>query len=106
MAEGSLGEELGAVLENITALMIATDSASERSSLSQLQANIAGRLQVFVDGLANEALPEYKAAAAALNEANEEAEAAKKDLDRVANTIKRVADAIDRLDILAAKVTG
>jgi len=51
-------------------------------------------------------LPEYDAAAEALNDANAEAEAAKKKLDKVAGTIKKFAAAIDKLAALAAKVAA
>jgi hypothetical protein len=102
----SLGEELSAALSNITSLIIKTESKSERTKLTRQQAQIAGQLQVFVDKVVDEVLPEYKAATAALNAANAEAEAAKKRLDRVAATIKKVAAAIDKLAALAAKVGG
>jgi hypothetical protein len=99
-----LGEELSAALTNITSLIIKTESSSERAKLTQQQAKIAGQLQVFVDKVVDEALPEYKAAAEALNAANAEAAAAKEELDKVAATIKKVAAAIDKLVVLAAKV--
>ena len=77
----SLGEELSASLSNITSLIIKTESKSERTKLTRQQAQIAGQLQVFVDKVVDEALPEYEAATEALNAANAEAEAAKKELD-------------------------
>src|SRR5262249_60347765 len=58
----------------------------------------------FVDKVVDETLPEYDAAAEALNDANADAEAAKKKLDKVAGTIKKFAAAIDKLAALAAKV--
>jgi hypothetical protein len=100
----SLGEELSAALRNITALIIKTQSRSEREKLTRHQAKIAGQLQVFVDKMVDETLPEYLEATAALNEANAEAEAAKKKLDKVAGVIKKVAAAIDKLAALASKV--
>lgn len=100
----SLGEELSASLSNITALIIKTESKSERTKLTRQQAQIAGQLQVFVDKVVNEALPEYEAATEAMNVANAEAEAAKKNLDKIAATIKKFAVAIDKLVALAAKV--
>ncbi|MDZ4165553.1 MAG: hypothetical protein U1C55_10540 [Smithellaceae bacterium] len=100
----SLGEELSASLSNITALIIKTESKSERTKLTRQQAQIAGQLQVFVDKVVNEALPEYEAATEAMNVANAEAEAAKKNLDKIAATIKKFAAAIDKLVALAAKV--
>jgi hypothetical protein len=102
----SLGEELSAALSNITALILKTESQSEREELTRQQAAIAGQLQVFVDKMVDEALPEYEAATAALNAANTEARAAKKNLDQIAATIKKVAAAIDTLDSLAAKVSA
>ena len=102
----SLGEELSAALSNITSLIIATESKSERKKLIQQQTKIAGQLQVFIDKMVDEALREYKAATEALNAANDEAEAAKKDLDRVAATIKKFATAIDRLGALAEKIVA
>ena len=102
----SLGDELSAALSNITSLIIKTESESERTKLTRQQARIAGQLQVFVDRLVDEALPEYKAATAALNAANAEAVAAKKKLDKVAATIKQVAVAIDKLETLAKKVAA
>jgi len=105
MAE-SLGEELSAALSNITSLIIKTQSKSERTKLTQQQAQIAGQLQVFVDKVVDEALPEYEAATEALNAANGDAEAAKKKLDKIAGTIKKFAAAIGKLAALAAKVAA
>lgn len=102
----SLGEELSAALSNITSLIIKTESKGERTKLTRQQAQIAGQLQVFVDGVVDEALPEYIEATAALNAANDEAEGAKKNLDKVAATIKQFAAAIDKLAALAAKVVA
>src|SRR5262249_54817083 len=92
----TLGEELSDSLSNITALIVKTQSKGERTRLLKQQAQIAGQLQVFVDEVVDESLPEYDAAAEALNEANAEAEAAKKKLDKVAGTSKRLAAAIDK----------
>lgn len=102
----SLGEELSASLSNITALIIKTQSRSERTKLTRQQARIAGQLQVLVDNVVDETLPEYEAATEALNAANAEAEAAKRKLDRVAATIKKFAVAIDELVALAAIVAA
>jgi hypothetical protein len=102
----SLGNELSAALSNITSLIIKTESKSEREILIKQQALIAGQLQVFVDRVVDEALPQYRAATAALNAANTEAEAAKDELDKVAATINKVAAAIDKLAALAAKVAA
>lgn len=102
----SLGEELSAALSNITSLIIKTESKSERVKLTKLQAQIAGQLQVFVDKVVDEALPEYEEATAALSEANGEAEAAKKKLDKIAGTIKKFADATDKLAALAGKIVA
>lgn len=100
----SLGEELSASLSNLTALIVKTESRAERAKLTRQQARIAGQLQVLVDNVVDETLPEYEAAAEALSAANAEAEAAKKRLDRVAATIRKLAVAIDELAALAAKV--
>jgi hypothetical protein len=102
----TLGEELSVSLSNITALIIKTESRSKRAKLTRQQARIAGQLQVFVDNVVDETLPEYEAAAEALNAANAEAEAAKRRQDRVAATIKKLAVAIDELAALAAKVVA
>lgn len=100
----SLGEELSASLSNITSLIIKTESKSERDRLTRQQAQIAGQLQVFVDRIVDEALPEYEAATKALNAANAMAEEAKKELDNVAAMIKKFAAAIDRLEALGRRV--
>ena len=100
----SLGGELSASLSNITALIIKTESRSERAKLTRQQARIAGQLQMFVDNVVDETLHEYEAATEALNAAN--AEAAKKRLDRVAATIRKFAVAIDELVALAAVVAA
>ena len=100
----SLGDELSEALTNITSLIINTESKSERTKLTRQQAKIAGQLQVFVDKMVDEALPEYRTATAALNAANAEAKAAKKDLDKTAATIKKYAGAIDKLGKLAEKI--
>ncbi len=102
--DSTLGEELSASLSNITALIVKTESKSERTRLLKQQAQIAGQLQVFVDEVVDDTLPEYDAAAQALSGANAEAEAAKKKLDKVAATIKKFASAIDKLAALAAKI--
>jgi hypothetical protein len=102
----SLGEELSTSLSNITALIVRTESRSERTKLTRQQARIAGQLQVLVDNVVDETLPEYEAAARALSAANAEAEAAKRKLDRVAATIRKFAVAIDELAALAAIVAA
>jgi len=101
----SLGEEISTALSSITALIIKTDSKSERTQLTRQQAKLAGQLQIFVDQTVDEALPEYEEATEALNAANEEAAAAKRKLDKVASSIKKFATAIDKLESLAEKVT-
>jgi hypothetical protein len=100
----SLGEELSAALSNITALIIKTDSKSDRMKLTRQQAKIAGQLQIFVDQIVDETLSEYEEATEALNAANAEAEAAKKNLDKIAGAIRKFAAAIDKLVALAEKV--
>lgn len=102
----TLGTELSTALSNTTALIIATRSKVERDRLLEQQSELAGRLQLFVDEVVAKALPEYSAATAALNEANAQAVAAKKDLDRVAETIKKFATALDKIAALAAKVAA
>jgi hypothetical protein len=93
----SLGEELRDALTNITSLIMKTDSSSKRRTLTKQQAEIAGKLQVFVDGVVNAELPEYEAATNALQRANAMAIAAKRNLDKVAETIREFAGAIDKL---------
>ena len=100
----SLGEELSTALSNITALIIKTNSKTERTQLTRQQATIAGQLQIFVDQIVDETLPEYEEATNALNEANTEAESAKKKLDKVAASVKKFATAIDKLESLAGKI--
>ncbi|MCP9448190.1 MAG: hypothetical protein NNA22_11570 [Nitrospira sp.] len=100
----SLGEELSAALSNITALIIKTESKAERAQLTRQQAKLAGQLQVFVDQVVDETLPEYDEATDALHTANAEADAAKKKLDKVASSIKKFAVAIDKLESLAEKI--
>lgn len=102
----SLGQELSASLSNITALIAKTESRSERTKLTRQQARIAGHLQVLVDNVVDETLPEYETATGALSAANAEAEAAKRKLDRVAATIRKFAIAIDELAALAAIVAA
>lgn len=100
----SLGEELSSALSNITALIIKTESKSERTRLTRQQTKIAGLLQKFVDGVVDKSLPEYEDATKALNTANAQAKAAKRNLDEVAVTIDKVASAIDKLVALAKKI--
>jgi hypothetical protein len=100
----SLGEELNDALTNITALIIKTESKKERTKLTQQQATIAGQLQVFIDNIVKETLPEYKAATESLNAANAEAEKAKKKLDNISTAIAQFAKAIGKLGALAAKI--
>jgi cysteinyl-tRNA synthetase len=102
----TLGEELSASLTNITALIVKAKTKSQRTRLIRQQAQIAGQLQVFIDKTVDEALSEYRAVSSALSAANAEAEKAKRDLDRVAATIKKFAAAIDQLTALAAKVAA
>ena len=101
----SLGEEISTALSNITALIIKTDSKSERTRLTRQQAQLAGQLQIFVDQTVDETLPEYEEATEALKAANTEAEAAKKKLDKVASSIKKFATAVDKLESLAETVS-
>ena len=100
----SLGEELSTALTNITSLIVKTKSKSERARLTQLQAALAGQLQLFVDKVVDQALPEYKTATKALNSANALAEAAKADADKVAATIEKVASAVEKIAALAGKL--
>lgn len=100
----SLGAELRDALKNVTELIIATESARERKKLTQQQAEIAGRLQVFVDKVVEKTLPEYQAATEAMRDANAEAVKAKRKLDNVAIAIRKFAKAIDKLGDLAAEV--
>ena len=93
----NLGEELSEALTNITALIVSTESKSERRRLLKLQAQIAGELQIFIDNVVDERLPEYVAATKALRKANEKAIAAKEDLDRIAQAIREFALAVDTL---------
>lgn len=102
----SLGAELRASLINITDLIMRTASKRERARLTRQQAQIAGQVQMLVDKIVDERLPEYAAAARALNAANVEAERAREKLDRVAATIKKFAAAIDKLAALAATVAA
>ena len=99
----SLGQELGQALANITGLIMVCTS-DERPQLLAQQAQIAGQLQRFVDGVVDQALPEYVAATKALGEANARAVEAKQKLDKIAATIKQIAAAVDKLAALAAKV--
>src|SRR5262245_59940458 len=100
MAE-SLGDELSEALTNITALIIATESKRERTRLTKLQAKIASKLQVFIDNIVDERLPEYEAATKALRKANDRAIEAKEDLDRVGQATKQFALAVDTVVELA-----
>jgi len=102
----SLGDQLSAALTNITALIIKTASTSERTTLTEQQAQIAGDLQVFVDRTVDDSIDEYAAATTALDGANAEAVAAKADLDRIAATITKFADAVDKVSALAAKLAA
>lgn len=99
----SLGQELGQALANITALIMVC-KPDERPQLLGQQAQIAGQLQRFVDGVVDQTLPEYVAATKALGEANAQAVQAKQKLDKIAATIQKVAAAVDKLAALAAKV--
>jgi RNase H-fold protein (predicted Holliday junction resolvase) len=97
----TLGEELSEALTNITALIVATESKQQRRRLTKIQSEIAGQLQVFIDNVVDERLPEYIAATKALSQANQKAKAAKEDLDRLAQAIRQFALAIDTVVELA-----
>jgi len=102
--ETTFGAQLSTALTNITELVVKTKSDSERRQLLDQQRAIASDLQTFIDKVVDAALPEYQAATKALIEANQAAEEAKKDLDKIAETIKKFATAADKVAQLAKKV--
>lgn len=102
----SLGDKLSLALTNLTSLIMATDSIVERKQLTTQHAEVAGQLQVFVDGVVVKTLPEYKAATDALDVANAKAKAAKEQLDSISGAIIKFAVAIDKLASLATKVAA
>ena len=66
------------------------------------QAQVAGELQVLVDKVDDDALPEYQEATKALAAARKAAKAAKADLDETAAAIDKIASAIAALGRLTA----
>jgi len=100
-----LGDQLSDALTNLTQLILKTKDPAKRKRLMEQHEQLAGELQILVDKMVDQALPEYVAATAALEEANLLAEAAKLDLDKLAATITSMAKAIDQVVLLAAKVS-
>lgn len=102
MATTTIGAELRELLIEITQLILATRSKKKREALLEQQAQVAGELQVLVDKVVDDALPEYEEATKALAAASKAAKAAKADLDKLAATIDKIASAIASLGKLAA----
>ena len=102
MAKTTIGAELRKLLIEITELIIETRSKKRREELLRQQAQVAGQLQVLVDKVVNEALPEYEEATKAIAAASKAAKAAKADLDKIAAGIDKIAAAIGALGNLAA----
>jgi hypothetical protein len=99
-----LGDELSTALTNLTKLIIREKNPDNLKLLMDQQERLAGELQVFIDRVVDQTLPEYAEATTALETANKLAEAAKADLDKVAATITAVARAADKVSVLAVKV--
>lgn len=97
----SLGAELSEALENISTMMIRAKGADQKK-LSELTHRISGDLRELVDKQVVKALPEYKRATLALEQANDEAEEALKDINKIAAAIKELSSAIDAVSKLAA----
>lgn len=104
--ETTLGAQLSIALTNITELIVKTKSDSQRQQLLDQQRAIAGDLQTFIDKVVDATLPEYQEATNALIEANQAAEAAKRQLDKIAETITKFASAADKVAQLAKKVAA
>lgn len=102
MATTTIGAELRKLLIEITELIIETRSKKKREELLRQQAQIAGELQVLVDKVVDDALPEYEEATKAIAAASKAAKAAKTDLDKTAATIDKIASAVGALGKLAA----
>ena len=99
-----LTDQLSTALTNLTQLITRTKDPVARKQLMDQQDQLAGQLQAGIDDLVAQALPEYAAATAALEAANQMAVAAKADLDKLAATITAMAKAVDKGVALAAKV--
>lgn len=97
----SLGAELSEALENISTMMIRAKEADQKK-LCDLTHRISGDLRELVDKQVVKALPEYKHATLALEQANDEAEEALKDINKIAAAIKELSSAIDAVSKLAA----
>lgn len=102
MATPTIGAELRELLLEITDLILATRSKAKRQTLLRQQAEVAGEMQVLVDKVVNDALPEYVEATKAISAASKAAKAAKDDLDKTAATIDKIASAIAALGNLTA----
>ena len=92
MATTTIGAELRKLLIEMTELIIETRSKKKREELLRQQAQVAGELQVLVDKVVDDALPEYQEATKAIAAASNAAKAAKADLDKTAATIDKIAD--------------
>jgi hypothetical protein len=99
-----LGDPLSTALTNLTKLIIREKNPDTLKLLLDQQERLAGELQVFIDRVVDQTLPEYAEATTALETANKLAEAAKADLDKVAATITAMARAADKVSALAVKV--
>jgi hypothetical protein len=99
-----LTDQLNAAIHNLTQLLEKATDPDNRKLLLAQQDQLSSQLQAMIDTLATQSLPEYAAAASALEEANQMAEAAKADLDKVAATLTAMAGAIDKVAGLAAKI--
>jgi hypothetical protein len=99
-----LGDELSQALTTLTQLITRTPDPGARQALLAQHEQLAGALQVFIDRLVEPTLPEYAAATKALKSANQLAQAAKADLDKLAATLEAMAKAIRKVVALAVAV--
>ncbi len=98
----TVGEELAKASDGIIDLMLQTPDLQEKKALREQLTKILAEPAKLVETNVDKDTAQYRAATAGLAEANAAIEAAKRDLKKVADTINRLARAIDAVGKLAA----
>lgn len=98
----TIGDQSRKTLTDLTQLILLASAPKEMETLLNMQTLLAEQAQVLIDKVLVETANEYKAALRALKKANDFAEEAKSDLDKISQYIKSVGRALDVLAKLIA----
>lgn len=101
----TIGTTSQKTLTDLTQMILLATSNQQMTKLLDEQSRLAAQIQVLIDKIWDEATTQYKNALDALKAANEMAEQAKEDLDKIASYIRKVGRALDVVAKLVAMAT-